>query len=161
MTTKKVKSDIYVCVQTFKAARAGGLATFSTNLAPIQNGQVVNSMDEAQMLRWLDGRRMPRPASRRGRRHLAAPTNEDDFVKQLRKLPAGDLLKEAVICFRLQEPFIFPRGGWGPGVISRLMKLYKEVSIMPEPFLQRTGVRRMKIYFRGVYVRTMKSTRLR
>lgn len=122
---------------------------------------VVNSMDEAQMLRWLDGRRMPRPASRRGRRHLAAPTNEDDFVKQLRKLPAGDLLKEAVICFRLQEPFIFPRGGWGPGVISRLMKLYKEVSIMPEPFLQRTGVRRMKIYFRGVYVRTVKSTRLR
>ena len=121
---------------------------------------IVENMSKEQMLKWLANRRMPRPASRRGRRHLGAPTNEDDFVKQLRKLDPADLLQEAVICFRLQEPFVMPRGGWGPGVLQRLLVLYKEVSIMPEPFLQRTGVKRMKIYFRNVYIRTVKSTRL-
>ena len=82
-------------------------------------------------------------------------------MKQLRKLPAGDLLKETVICFRLQEPLVMPREGWGPGVIQRLMGLYKDVSIMPETFWQRTSVRRMKIYYKTVYIRTVKSTRLR
>ena len=121
---------------------------------------MVSVLTKEQMWKWLDRRRLPRPASRRGRRHLAAPANEDDFVKQLRKLPAGDLLKEAVICFRLQEPFVMPRGGWEPGVIQRLMVLYNDVSIMPEPFLQRKAVRSMRIYYRNVYIRTVKSTRL-
>ena len=120
----------------------------------------VNRMTKQEMGLWLDQRRMPRPASRRSRGHYRAPTNEDEFVEQLRKMKPGDILREAIVCFRLLEPRIMPRGGWGPGLSLRLMMYYRDVLVMPVPVTQRTGVRRMKIYYRNVYIRTIKSTQL-